>query len=66
VLAVLGQSVIPGVYGDPNGDPQNPYTHYSTLLTIQQALGLPCLAATCGSYTDSGGVSHTVTPLPIF
>jgi hypothetical protein len=66
VLAVLGPSVVPGTYGDPNGDPLNPYNHYSTLATIQQALGLPCLAGSCGSYVDSGGATHTVTPLPIF
>ncbi len=66
VLAVLGPTVRPGTYGDPHGDPSNPYTHYSTLATIQLALGLPCLAGSCGTYTDDAGVKHTVTPLPIF
>jgi hypothetical protein len=66
VLAVMGPTVNTGVYGDPNGGPLNPYTHYSTLATIQRALGLHCLAGSCGTYTDSGGVAHTVTPLPIF
>ena len=66
VLAVLGPTVRPGTYGDPHGDPSNPYTHYSTLATIQLALGLPCLAGSRGAYADEAGVTHTVTPLPIF
>lgn len=66
VLAVMGPTVVRGTYGDPGGDSLNPYTHYSTLATIQRALGLTCLAASCGSYTDNSGVTHTVTPLPIF
>jgi phosphatidylinositol-3-phosphatase len=42
MMAVIGPQVQPGTFS-------NFYDHYSTLATIEQGLGLPCLAGACTS-----------------
>ncbi len=42
MMIVTGPQVLPGTYSGA-------YNHYSALATIEQGLGVPCLAAACGA-----------------
>ena len=56
MMAVVGPQVQPGTFS-------NFYDHYSTLATIEQGLGLPCLAGACTS-AALPAFGGTVTPTP--
>lgn len=60
MLAVMGPGVTKGSYGGY-------YDHYSTLRTVEKALGLGCTAHACGNaYTGPDGLTHHAVDLPIF